>query len=115
MKYQNEEINWNSPEDYGLTSDYELEQTGYYEIAELLEIDDPQLILGVCTEDTYLVNDLIVAIDTQFKKVKEEGNSHLYNLSDYTKIVVSYYDDRLSAVSFINEDKEKVEKQLLSM
>lgn len=115
MKYQNEKIQWNSPLDYGFTSERELEQTGYYDIAELLDIHDPQLILGVCTEDTFLVNDLIVSIDSKLKKVGKLENNHLYEFPDHTKIVVSYYEDSLSAVSFISDDEEKVEKQLLSI
>lgn len=114
MKFRGEKIEWVRPEDYGLQTERELELSGYYDIAILLGVDDPQETLGVCTEDTERTRDLYFFVHSYFKSHEEICESILYRLNGI-KIVLSHYEGGLSAVTFLERDRVKVEKQLLSL
>ncbi len=114
MKFKGEKIDWARPLDYGLKSQYELEQSGYYDIANLLGTENPQRTLGICTDDTERARDLYFLVHSYFKVHEEISESILYRLNGI-KVVLSHYDGGVSAVTFLEEDKEKLEKQLLSL
>ena len=109
-------MEWKSPSDYDLNTKEELRSSGFTDLMNMLDLENEQEILSICTEDIE-INEMIKLLG-----LIEETGRNMFKIGFNAKylfrgieICTSYYIGGMIAISFRKQDLIKVNRQLLNI